>query len=166
MRCHFLSALGTQATMTLQNGVIFDLAVKAQKKAEALIQLAEDHKKHLALEHEAIKEASPEVQEPADKETPDMDETPAEEEEVVAEEDAQQEEATTFEEEDEEVPIQELTGLSPEVLKTLVDNGFETIAELSVTPLDELIAMEGVDEEMGKSILEQVKQRLENTENV
>jgi hypothetical protein len=29
-----------------------------------------------------------------------------------------------------------------------------------------LMAMEGVDEEMGKSILEQVKQRLENTENV
>jgi N utilization substance protein A len=68
--------------------------------------------------------------------------------------------------EEEEVLIQELTGLTPDILKALADNGFETIAELSVTPLDELIAMEGVDEEMGKSILEQVKQRLENTESV
>ena len=68
--------------------------------------------------------------------------------------------------EEEEVLIQELIGLTPDVLKVLADNGFETIAELSVTPLDELIAMEGVDEEMGKSILEQVKQRLENTESI
>ena len=68
--------------------------------------------------------------------------------------------------EEEEVLIQELIGLTPKVLKALADNQFETIAELSVTPLDELIAMEGIDEEMGKSILEQVKQRLENTENV
>ena len=68
--------------------------------------------------------------------------------------------------EEEEVLIQELIGLTPEVLKNLADNGFETIAELSVAPLDELMAMEGVDEEMGKSILEQVKQRLKNTENV
>ena len=56
--------------------------------------------------------------------------------------------------------------LSMALKKLGADNGFETIAELSVAPLDELIAMEGVDEEMGKSILEQVKQRLENTENV
>jgi N utilization substance protein A len=127
------------------------------KKAEALILLAEEQKKQLALEQKAAKEAIPEVEEPADTETPDNDKTPAEEDEVVAEVDAQEEE---------EVLIQELIGLTPEVLKNLADNGFETIAELSVAPLDELMAMEGVDEEMGKSILEQVKQRLENTENV
>jgi transcription termination/antitermination protein NusA len=129
------------------------------KKAEALILLAEEQKKQLALEQKAAKEATLEVEEPADTETPDNDETPAEEE-VVAEGDIQEEE------EEEEVLIQELIGLTPEVLKNLADNGFETIAELSVAPLDELMAMEGVDEEMGKSILEQVKQRLENTENV
>lgn len=136
------------------------------KKAEALILLAEEQKKQLALEQKAAKEAIPEVEEPADTETPDNDETPAEEE-VVAEGDVQEEETSEeVEEEEEEVLIQELIGLTPEVLKTLADNGFETIAELSVAPLDELMAMEGVDEEMGKSILEQVKQRLGNTENV
>lgn len=137
------------------------------KKAEALILLAEEQKKQLALEQKAAKEAIPEVEEPADTETPDNDKTPAEEDEVVAEGDVQEEEASeVVEEEEEEVLIQELIGLTPEVLKNLADNGFETIAELSVAPLDELMAMEGVDEEMGKSILEQVKQRLENTENV
>jgi N utilization substance protein A len=137
------------------------------KKAEALILLAEEQKKQLALEQKAAKEAIPEVEEPADTETPDNDKTPAEEGEVVAEGDVQEEEASeVVEEEEEEVLIQELIGLTPEVLKNLADNGFETIAELSVAPLDELMAMEGVDEEMGKSILEQVKQRLENTENV
>ena len=136
------------------------------KKAEALILLAEEQKKQLALEQKAAKEAIPEVEEPADTETPDNDKTPAEEDEVVAEGDVQEEEASEGVEEEEEVLIQELIGLTPEVLKNLADNGFETIAELSVAPLDELMAMEGVDEEMGKSILEQVKQRLENTENV
>lgn len=138
------------------------------KKAEALILLAEEQKKQLALEQKAAKEAIPEVEEPAETETPDNDETPAEEEEVVAEGDIQEEETSeeVVEEEEEEVLIQELIGLTPEVLKTLADNGFETIAELSVAPLDELMAMEGVDEEMGKSILEQVKQRLGNTEDV
>ena len=130
------------------------------KKAEALILLAEEQKKQLALEQKAAKEAIPEVEEPVDTETPDNDNTMAEEV------DLQEEEASEVEEEEEEILIQELIGLTPEVLKNLTDNGFETIAELSVAPLDELMAMEGVDEEMGKSILEQVKQRLENTENV
>jgi N utilization substance protein A len=133
------------------------------KKAEALILLAEEQKKQLALEQKVAKEAIPEVEEPTDTETPDNDEAPAEEEGVVSEGDVPEEEAS---DEEEEILIQELIGLTPEVLKALADNGFETIAELSVAPLDELIAMEGVDEEMGKSILEQVKQRLENTENV
>ena len=135
------------------------------KKAEALILLAEEQKKQLALEQKAAKEATPEVEEPVDTETPDNDKTPAEEDEALVEGDVQEEEASEVVEE-EEVLIQELIGLTPEVLKNLADNGFETIAELSVAPLDELMAMEGVDEEMGKSILEQVKQRLENTENV
>lgn len=139
------------------------------KKAAALILLAEEQKAQLTLDQKAAKEAIPEVEEPADTETPDNHEIPAEEERVVAEGDVQKEEASEVvleEEEEEEILIQELIGLTPKVLKNLADNGFETIAELSVAPLDELMAMEGVDEEMGKSILEQVKQRLENTENV
>ncbi|MZH03251.1 MAG: transcription termination/antitermination protein NusA [Nitrospinae bacterium] len=142
-----------------------ELAGIGPKKAEALIQLAEEHKKQLAQEQKSVKKAGVEVEELADNETQSKDETPVQEVETISEDEVQ-EEIATAEEEEEEVLIQELTGLSPEILQTLVDNGFETIAELSVTPLEELIAMEGVDEEMGKSILEQVKQRLGNTENV
>jgi N utilization substance protein A len=131
------------------------------KKAEALIQLAEEQKKQLALEKELAKEACIEVEKPMNTEDlVSVTEATVPKEEVLAE-DVDGEAV-----EEEEVLIQELMGLTPDVLKALADNGFETIAELSVTPLDELIAMEGVDEEMGKSILEQVKQRLENTESV
>ena len=45
-------------------------------------------------------------------------------------------------------------------------NGFETLAELSVTPLEELIAIEGIDKDVGRKILEKVKQQLGNLENV
>ena len=154
---------------TLNRGVkgLTQLTGIGPKKAEALILLAEEQKKHLALEQKDAKEAILEVEEPADTETPDNDDTPAKEEEFLVEGDVQEEASElVVEEEEEEVLIQELIGLTPEVLKNLADNGFETIAELSVAPLDELMAMEGVDEEMGRSILEQVKQRLENTENV
>ena len=68
--------------------------------------------------------------------------------------------------EDEEIPIRDLSGFSQEILDTLKTNGFETLAELSVTPLDELIAIEGLDESLGKEILESVKQHLGNAENV
>ena len=132
------------------------------KKAEALYLLAEEHIKQVALAQEAAKEKALEVEEPA--ETPEP-EAPVQEEEIpVTEAEEQAEEAEEAEEE--EVLIQELTGLTPEVLQVLGNNGFETIAELSVTPLEELLAMEGIDEEMGKSILDQVKQRLENSGNV
>ena len=131
------------------------------KKAEALIQLAEEQKKQLALEKELAKETSIEIEKRMNTENLDSVTEAIEQKEEVLTEDADGEAA-----EEEEVLIQELIGLTPDILKALADNGFETIAELSVTPLDELIAMEGVDEEMGKSILEQVKQRLENTESV
>ena len=67
--------------------------------------------------------------------------------------------------EDEEIPIRDLSGFSTEILNTLETNGFETLAELSVTPLEELIAIDGLDENLGLEILEKVKQQLGNVEN-
>ena len=126
------------------------------KKAEALMQLTEAHIKESELAQESVEEETPEPDE-AVTETiesePDTDEPVVEKEDLV-------------DEEDEEIPVQELKGLTPEVLQTLINNGFETLAELSVTPLDDLLSMEGIDEKIGQSILEQVKQRLENLENV
>ena len=126
------------------------------KKAETLVQLTEAHIKESELAQESVEEETPEPDE-AVTETiesePDTDEPVVEKEDLV-------------DEEDEEIPVQELKGLTPEVLQTLINNGFETLAELSVTPLDDLLSMEGIDEKIGQSILEQVKQRLENLENV
>jgi N utilization substance protein A len=138
----------------LSRGVkgLTELAGIGPKKAEALIQLAEEQQKQLTLEKELAKEKSPE-EEPAEEETPDS----VPETQVLEKEE---------EMEEEEVPIEELTGLPSETLEVLAKNGFETLAEISVTPLEELVAMEGIDEEMGKSILEQVKRRLGDFENV
>ncbi|MBT3511133.1 MAG: transcription termination/antitermination protein NusA [Nitrospina sp.] len=136
------------------------------KKAEALAQLVEDHVKSIQVQVEAAKlkqeskeEATPEAIEQDEPVTQSIE---SESDEPATEEEEEEEE----EKEEEEIPVQELVGVSPEILQTLINNGFETLAELSVTPLEELLAMEGVDEETGRSILEQVKQRLENLENV
>ncbi|MBT3366377.1 MAG: transcription termination/antitermination protein NusA [Nitrospina sp.] len=131
------------------------------KKAEALAQLVEDHVKSIQVQVEAAK-LKQESKEEATPEAIEQDEPVTQSIESESDEPATEEE----EEEEEEIPVQELVGVSPEILQTLINNGFETLAELSVTPLEELLAMEGVDEETGRSILEQVKQRLENLENV
>ena len=120
------------------------------KKAEALMNLVEPHMKEVELAQESAEKETPKASEP-DETVPETIES-----EPVADEPA---------EEEEEIPIQELKGVPPEVLQTLISNEFETLAELSVTPLDELLSMEGIDEKIGRSILEQVKQRLENIEN-
>ena len=133
------------------------------KKAEALMELAEAHVAKVATQ-EPTEEETSEASEPAEA-APEIVEGEPETDEPVEEEDVAGE-GEEDEEEEEEIPVQELKGVTPEVLETLISNGFETLAELSVTPLVELLAMEGIDEEVGQSILEQVKQRLENLENV
>ena len=60
-----------------------------------------------------------------------------------------------------EYPVQALEGMTPEVLEILAANGFQTLAELSVTPLDELIAIEGLDPDLAKEILEQARRLTE-----
>jgi N utilization substance protein A len=131
------------------------------KKAEALMILIEAHMEKVA--EEAAQKEIPEVSEPDEAVA---DETPGNE----AESDEQAEEETpgneAGQEEEEEILIQELTGVPPETLKILVKNEFETLAELSITPLEELLALEGIDEEIARSILEQAKQRLENSGNI
>ena len=128
------------------------------KKAEGLIELAEkiqerESTKVLQTETpEAVSKEGKENSEGIEESTEELEQSPiVEEKEAV---------------EDEEVPIEELSGLQSDILKILKTNGFETLAELSVTPLEELITIEGIDEDMGRKILEKVKQQLENLENV
>jgi len=147
----------------LSNGAkgLVELSGIGPKKATGLIELAEKIQERVAAAQLLITEAK------------NLETTDTEESDDVAEEDQKKieelEESVSSEKEaseEEEISIEELTGLSSEVLDILKANGFETLAELSVTPLDELIEIEGLDESLGKEILESVKQQLGNAENV
>ena len=143
---------------TLSKGVkgLVELAGIGPKKAEGLIELAEKIKERVAkktLELEDKDESGEDtvgINEPEKKQTLIKEKIVADEIENI---------------EDEEIPIRELSGFSTEILDTLENNGFETLAELSVTPLDELIAIDGLDENIGMEILQKVKQQLGNIEN-
>ena len=140
---------------------LVELSGIGPKKATGLIELAEKIQERVAaaqiLTTEAENLEAPDTEQSNDVVEEDQKKIEGLEESMSSEKE---------ESEDEEISIEELSGLPSEVLDILKANGFETLAELSVTPLDELIAIEGLDEILGKEILESVKQQLENAENV
>jgi transcription termination/antitermination protein NusA len=150
----------------LSRGVkgMVELAGIGPKKAEALIELAENIKERIKAE--ILETASREKEKRAAKEACN---TADEEQKIIdePEESASSSEVDIPEEDvDEEILIQNLSGVSKELLDLLETNGFETVAELSVTPLDELVTINGIDEESGKDILKKVNQQLGNAGNV
>ena len=89
----------------------------------------------------------------------------AEEEEADTAPQAEEEEAEATEE-DQEFPVSELAEVDPAIIQILESNGFQTIAELSVTPTEELTVLEGIDEELATSLVEQARLHMEKFENV
>ena len=140
---------------------LVELSGIGPKKATGLIELAEKIQERVAAAQLLTTEAE-------NLETPDTEQSDdvAEEDQKKIEELEESISSEKEESEDEEISIEELSDLPSEVLGILKANGFETLAELSVTPLDELIEIEGLDESSGKEILESVKQQLGNAENV
>ena len=130
------------------------------KKATGLIELAEQIKERVAAQILTTEVENPEA--PYTEQSDNVAEKDQKKMEELEESISSNEE----ESEDEEISIQELSNLPSEILDILKTNGFETVAELSVTPLNELIAIEGLDESLGKEILESVKQQLGSAENV
>ena len=132
------------------------------KKAEGLVELAEEIKERVkkqALKLEGISESQEDVT---------KDEAvhePEENHKLTADSEDKDTIGKDEDLEDEEILISDLSGFSQEILDTLKTNGFETLAELSVTPLDELIAIDGLDENLGTEILAKVKQQLGTVEN-
>jgi len=149
---------------TLDKGIdgLVKLTGIGPKKAEGLIELAEKIKERLAKKVSEL-EDEPELKE--DIVANQAVSQPEEKQQLTKE--IKKKGAVNEEEdlEDEEIAIRDLSGFSAEILNTLETNGFETLAELSVTPLDELIAIDGLDENLGTEILEKVKQQLGNVEN-
>jgi N utilization substance protein A len=68
--------------------------------------------------------------------------------------------------EDREYSLNELKGIDEKIIAILSENGFQTLAELSITPLEELIAIEGIDDVVAREIIEQARQHTEKLENV
>lgn len=150
----------------LNRGVkgMVELAGIGPKKAETLLELAENIKERIKAEtleitaREEENSAAKEASNTVDEEQKTID---------VPEESTSRDKADVPEEDDEEeILIQSLSGVSQELLDLLETNGFETVAELSITPLDELVAIDGIDEESGKNILKKVNQQLGNAENI
>ena len=63
------------------------------------------------------------------------------------------------EEDEQEVPINQLHGIDPSIINKLMQNGFETLAELSVTEKGELTEIDGIEEETAMAIIEQAKKQ-------
>ncbi len=126
------------------------------KKADAILELAEELK--IASPEEP--ELPLEVEEP---ESPESESVATEDSEDTAEDETDetlQEEASEPEEDEEDIPVDELVNIDSIVIETLKQNEFQTLEELSVTPLEELLAIAGIDEETAQSILDQAKQRI------
>ena len=62
-------------------------------------------------------------------------------------------------EEEKETPVSQLSEVSPSIIESLINNGFETMAELSVTTKEELLEIEGIDIEAAAVIIEQAKNK-------
>ena len=140
---------------------LVELSGIGPKKATGLIELAEKIQERVAAAQILTTEAE-------NLEAPDTEQSDdvVEEDQKKIEELEESISSEKEESEDEEISIEELSSLPSEIVGILKANGFETLAELSVTTLDELIAIEGLDESLGKEILENVKQQLGNAENV
>lgn len=116
------------------------------KKAEAIFEFSKDYVSQ-----------RPEVAVPV------AEEVSTEEDEADTAPQAEEEETET---EDQEFPVSELAGVDPAIIQILESNEFQTIAELSVTPIEELIVLEGIDEELATSLVEQARLHMEKFENV
>lgn len=130
------------------------------KKAEAILKFANAYFE----KQDALAQETKELEEAKAVEAP----TATEEEEIESQEDAEEEPAEEEDdgEDDQDFPLGDLTDVDSAITALLEKSGFQTIAELSVTPKEELTAIEGIDEEIANSILEQARLHMEKYENV
>ena len=143
------------------------IATIGPKKAEAILELVEEHRGVPAESGEAPVAAEETTEEASEEVAEESGVSDADEEAVV--EEAEQETGSAGADEDEEdqdIPVEELVGVDSGIIEILKNNEFQTLAELSITPLEELIALDGIEESLARSILEQAKQRMDNLENV
>jgi len=66
------------------------------------------------------------------------------------------------EDDEQEVPLDRLSQINPYIIESLIKSGFETMAELSVTKKEELVEIEGIDEETAVAIIEQARNQMKS----
>jgi len=84
----------------------------------------------------------------------------------ITETSGDQESDLAGEDDEQEIPVDKLFEIDSSIIESLIKNGFETMAELSVTQKEELIEIEGIDEETATTIIEQAKNQMESTGGV
>ncbi|MFQ5673659.1 MAG: transcription termination factor NusA [Nitrospinales bacterium] len=136
------------------------------EQAESLLDLAESSK----VEIRRAEAPKPEEPQETPEETGDLEPAETDASETTAqelEEDAETKPADTEppETEPREFPLSDLSQVDDNIIDILSKNGFQTLAELSITPIEELLAIEGIEESTAKVILEQARQVTENYEN-
>jgi N utilization substance protein A len=130
------------------------------KKAEAIFEFAQEHVSRMPKAAPAPEVSSEEEStQSTDEAEPEVQGDPEKETDFVVE-------AESADEEDQEFPVNDLPEVDPAIIQILETNGFQTIAELSVTPTEELAALEGIDEELATSLVEKARLHMENFENV
>ena len=87
-----------------------------------------------------------------------------EEVEVRTETDEKTQIAEASSEEDKEIPVSQLGEVSQSTIECLLENGFETLAELSITEKEELVEIEGIDLKTATVIIAQAKKQSANDE--
>ena len=121
------------------------------KKAEAILSFTQSLIEEVAKSTEAREEEADEAREETVEEAEEEISEPLEE---------------VGEEEEPEIPIGELSGIDPEIIKRLNESGFETLAELSITLPEELAQIEGIDTAIAETIIDQAKKRMESMGSV
>ncbi len=119
---------------------------------------------------ELTEESSTENDTESDDETSEDETSETEDDEESSESETVSQEETDSESEessadDLEYSVDELELIDPAIVQKLKDNGFQTLAELSVTPEGELLEIDGIDEATAKSILNQARQQTDSLEN-
>ncbi len=139
-----------------------------EEQASQLVKLAQTYLSGIynqpIIANASVNEVSEESEdedsetETADEETSASNAQTGEEEET----DSEQSESSV---DDLEYSVDELELVDPVIVQKLKDNGFQTLAELSVTPEVELLEIDGIDEATAKSILNQARQHTDSLEN-
>jgi transcription termination factor NusA len=125
------------------------------KKAEAILKFAEELKEaSLSIEEAATTgEETGEEPEKADSQGPEEAESDLTDD---GEEDG----------DEQEIPVDQLSEINSSIIELLMKSGFETLAELSVTRIEELTEIEGIDEETAVTVIEATKKQMENMDSV